>query len=60
MDRFEKSKKLNELCHTLLKGCVEAGFTVKDVREAPERLAEIIDISVKVDERSFSEAIKNN
>lgn len=58
MDRFEKSKLLNELCHELLRGCAKAGFTVADVREAPERLKEIIDISVKIDERAFADAIK--
>lgn len=58
MDRFEKSKLLNELCHKLLRDCAEAGFTVADVREAPERLKEIIDISVRTDERAFADAIK--
>lgn len=58
MDRFEKAKLLNEFCHNLLRGCAEAGFTVADVREAPERLKEIIDISVRTDERAFADAIK--
>ena len=58
MDKFEKGQLTKKLCHSLLKECVEAGFSVADVREIPGRLNEIIEISVMGDDRLFQEAIK--
>lgn len=55
---IEKRKKLNALCEKFLKECAAADFTVADVRKVPEHLQEIIDISVRIDERNFSAAIE--
>lgn len=58
MNKFEKGQLTNSLCHALLKECAEAGLSVADVREIPGRLNEIIEMSIKIDDRLFQEAIK--
>lgn len=56
-EKIRKSKKLNELCHNLLSECTKEGFTVSEVKEVPNRLNEIIENSIGLDERNFDEAV---